>query len=512
MKRESNDCGWDDTVPGPVQVMIDHTMEMLKEKDPVGGQLSVPDERRGSIWCDASNLAIGVSVEIDGQQVEDGCWLRKDDGNHINVTVIPNTVIRGVSCGGKWGLTSVCVIPDSATVNGWVNSIIINSKRPKVCGLEKMLTRRRLRMIAELVELYDLDVKMKLAKSEKNLADTLTRVSKKWLKTRVCATAVVSMHPVQAIRDLHDTNHLGVDRTFYLARRKWGDSVSKKDVEQAVKECQVCRQVDPSPVRWDCGKLAVEETWVRLASDITQYRGTPYMTVVDCGPSRFPLWRQLRNETAEVVVVKELEQIFYERGLPKEFLSDNCPCYRSQVMRKLVEKRGIEHIFSCAYRQQGNGIAERQHRTVKRMMARTGRSAEEMLYWHNFSPKIDGAIPAEEVYKYEGQHKPDVSGNSFLPRSTELNPFKPGDVVYVKPPQARCTTQWQKGKVTSLVSNTAVKVDSISTHISDLRLCNPHSAAERGDTYIEVHEPDTEQQVEDDSLEHDNDELQYAPD
>ena len=180
MKRRSNECDWEEPIPEAVVEMLRETMEKLNANDPVKGIWSVSSGGKGTVWCDASNLAIGVSIEIDGQQVEDGCWLRRDERNHINVAELDG-VIRGISCGVKWKIKDMCVVTDSATVYGWVKSIISNSKRPKVCGLGEMLIRRRLGMIAELIELYELDVQLKLVKSEYNLADKLTRVPKRWL-------------------------------------------------------------------------------------------------------------------------------------------------------------------------------------------------------------------------------------------------------------------------------------------------------------------------------------------
>ena len=90
MKRNTNDCGWDEPIPEPVQEMLRETKNMLAEKDPVCGLWSVCNMERCTIWCDASNLAIGVSVEIDEQQVE--------KGHHINFAEL-DEVIRGISCG-----------------------------------------------------------------------------------------------------------------------------------------------------------------------------------------------------------------------------------------------------------------------------------------------------------------------------------------------------------------------------------------------------------------------------
>jgi hypothetical protein len=476
MKRQASDCDWDEEVPSRVKEMLLETQTMLAKRDPVCGVWSVPCTEEGVIWCDASSLAVGVIVEIGGVMVEDGCWLRKDDGNHINVAEL-EAVVRGLSCGIKWELKSMKVMTDSATVYGWVKSVIKDSKRPKVGGLGELLTRRRLSMIAELIELYDLHVEVVLVKSEANLADALTRVPKKWLKplAQVVSVGCVGGYSIEAVRDLHDTNHLGVERTFYLSRCKWGDAVQKDDVIQAVKECQVCRRVDPAPVRWEHGELSVDEKWFRLASDITHYGGSPYLTLIDCGPSRFSIWRQLTNETTEAVI-KLLGQIFNERGPPKELLTDNGPCYVSERFRGFMAKWNVDHIFSCAYKKQGNGIVERQHRTIKRMVARSGGSVQDMVYWYNFSAKVDGSTPAESIYQYGGQSLPDVTGNSFRrQRDTHLNPFSVGDSVYVKPPGARCTTTWPTGEVTAIISNTAVKVGSTPRHVSDLRLCQHFS-------------------------------------
>jgi len=56
-----------------------------------------------------------MSVEIDGEKVEDESWQRKDDGNQINVTEL-DAVIRGINGVVKWSLTFVTVVTDLATV------------------------------------------------------------------------------------------------------------------------------------------------------------------------------------------------------------------------------------------------------------------------------------------------------------------------------------------------------------------------------------------------------------
>ena len=60
--------------------------------------------------------------------------------------------------------------------------------------------------------------------------------------------------------------------------------------------------------------------------------------------------------------------------------------------------------YRCAYVPSGNGIAERAHRTVKRIAARLGCSIREAVYWHNVSPKDsscdESSAPANQFYNY----------------------------------------------------------------------------------------------------------------
>ena len=50
------------------------------------GYISSSEMAKTLIWCDASSIAIGVALDIDGFRVEDASWLRKsDDTKHINV-------------------------------------------------------------------------------------------------------------------------------------------------------------------------------------------------------------------------------------------------------------------------------------------------------------------------------------------------------------------------------------------------------------------------------------------
>ena len=41
------------------------------------GSWHVPKKDSGVVWCDASSIALGLLLEINGCAVEDAAWLRK---------------------------------------------------------------------------------------------------------------------------------------------------------------------------------------------------------------------------------------------------------------------------------------------------------------------------------------------------------------------------------------------------------------------------------------------------
>ena len=108
-----------------------------------------------------------------------------------------------------------------------------------------MVIRRRLGIIAQLIEEYSMYVSIRLVPSAGNLADTMTRIPRSWI-TKVCATSAVTDDSVRRdIQEIHNKSHFGVDRTLFLVRKCLGHSISRKIVEQVVNSCNTCRMVEP---------------------------------------------------------------------------------------------------------------------------------------------------------------------------------------------------------------------------------------------------------------------------
>ena len=54
--------------------------------------------------------------------------------------------------------------------------------------------------------------------------------------------------------------------------------------------------------------------------DVTHVNGCHYLTLIDCGPIRFAVWRRLPRQDTDSVI-KQLELVFFERGAPVELLT-----------------------------------------------------------------------------------------------------------------------------------------------------------------------------------------------
>ena len=282
--------------------------------------------------------------------------------------------------------------------------------------------------------------------------------------------------------------------------------------------------IDPSSIRWTPGRLDVEETWQRVAVDTTHYGRHLYLSMCDCGPSRFALWYRIRSED-ETTIAHYLETTFCSYGPPAELLLDNSTTFRSALVRKKCEEWNVQLHFRCANRPSGNGIIERNHRTIKRIAARAQITPEKAAFWYNATRGDSGRRPsdllfrhawrlpglpsvhrsptslahesqpdavedhAEEILAFRGgEETEDADVRSVneseaaaeldeeardrqQPDQVNLANIPVGTQVYIRPPNARCTTRWRLGTVTRETDEQGrtIEVDRIPRHVNDVR-------------------------------------------
>ena len=478
--------GWDEYVSASVMNKVTEVSKRLKSgEDPVKGKWLVPQDGMVKIWTDASNLALGVAITVDGVIVEDAAWLRKEnDSSHINLSEL-DAAIKGVNLALKWGFRTFTIMTDSVTVKGWLSSVFKDSHNVKTRALSELLIRRRLDMLRELRVQEQLSVEVALVRSGHNLADGLTRVPKLWsLGASSTGNALIGnlsdLELENVVKDIHNRHHLGVDRTLDLVKEVKKD-VSRSVVSKVISECDECAKICPTATKYPKGHLSSGRIWKCVSSDITHVGNRSYLTLIDTC-SRFCVWRHLANESAQEIC-DHLNSIFSLLGPPELFLSDNGTVYRSAKVRRLMALWEVKQTFSCAHRPQGNGISERNHRTIKTMVARSKNSVSECVYWYNITanqgrsspfslmfhaqPKIPGIRPrrVQDCVQLPDRVVTDVLDND------SRNPFVVGDSVYLRS-DGRCDSEWSgPHRVSLILSPVALELDGdgVSRHVSHIR-------------------------------------------
>ena len=488
MKRRVNSSTstWDEEIyDESLRAMMEDTVRRVKQNDPAKGRWDVVGEEV-TVRVDASSLALGIVIEVDGHVVEDASWLRSEDSSsHINMAEL-DAVIKGVNAALAWKLKTLHVRTDSLTVYHWILNALSGKVRLKTKASSEMLIRRRVDTIKALVDEYGLALDIELVRSECNRADVLTRVSQKWLgksnecdkpTVAVCGGAIESLSDERIARIHEETGHHGIKRTLYFSR-KLSPAVTRKDVRRVVKACQVCQSIDSAPVKWARGELNVDEIWHRVGMDVTHVNGCHYLTLIDCGPTRFAVWRRLQRQDTDSVI-QQLELVFFERGALVELLTDNDPAFRSGAFKQFAERWALRVRFRCAYVASGNGVAERCHRSVKRIAARKHCTIAEAVYWYNVAPKDDigsGTAPANKLYNYEVRLLGIDRVLHSEPGAID-SPYDVGETVWVKPSVNRCHTKYKLGTVTRVVSEQTMEVDGMPRHVRDLRSAVPPDTA-----------------------------------
>ena len=244
-------------------------------------------------------------------------------------------------------------------------------------------------------------------------------------------------------------------------------------------ECVPCGEFAPHPVNPKPGRVEVDEVWGRLACDVTHVGRRAFLSVIDCGPSRYAVWQPLARE-GEDDVIATLERVFRWLGPPPELLSDNALAFRSKKFRLFCKEWGVTQKFRGVNRAEGNAIVERNHGTVKTMFIRTGGKVEDLVHVYNLSPQgKNRTIPAEVLFGRRVQ-------NPYVTRLAEAldngaagpvdnddfeekKVFDVGDRVVVRPKNPRCMERWKPGTVTAINSERNVDVDGLSRHVKDVR-------------------------------------------
>jgi len=98
-------------------------------------------------------------------------------------------------------------------------------------------------------------------------------------------------------------------------------------------------------------------------------KGNKYIIVaIDYG-SKWCICRAIKDYTAQTTANLIAEEIIFKFSVPKQILNDHGTNFQDNLIRRLFKAFKIEKLNSSVYHTEGNGLVERQNRTLKSMLA-----------------------------------------------------------------------------------------------------------------------------------------------
>ena len=231
---------------------------------------------------------------------------------------------------------------------------------------------------------------------------------------------------LDTLHKLHES-HLGITKCRALAQVSvWWPYISQQ-IEDMIKQCQTCSKLR-SEVREPLMPSSVpERPWERVAMDLFELKGKPYIVVVDY-LSRWAEVRQLQAETASATIVA-IKSIFATHGIPDVVVSDNGPNFSSGEFVSFAKNYGFTHITSSPRYPQSNGEAERNVQTVKKLL----KKAEDpymALLMYRATPLHNGLSPAEILMGRKLRTKLPIQPSTLQPQAPDLHTLQQKEKTY----------------------------------------------------------------------------------
>ena len=152
------------------------------------------------------------------------------------------------------------------------------------------------------------------------------------------------------LKQIHDS-HLGLTKCKLHAKQLVYWPGLNNQLEQLVLNCQLCLKYSQSKTKPDTystlGQEALIFAWTKVATELFHFKGNSYLLLVDY-TSWFPIVRKLTSMTARHIA-DHIKQIFAKYGWPDVLVSDNRPCYASEIFKGPKEEYQVNHITSSPH-------------------------------------------------------------------------------------------------------------------------------------------------------------------
>uniref|UniRef100_A0A8C3XFV0 RNA-directed DNA polymerase n=1 Tax=Cyanoderma ruficeps TaxID=181631 RepID=A0A8C3XFV0_9PASS len=145
------------------------------------------------------------------------------------------------------------------------------------------------------------------------------------------------------------------------------------EARDIVESCDDCHTVAaPLPAGVNPRGLKALELWQTDVTQIAEFGRLKYVHVtVDTFSSAMWASSHMGEKTRDVIA--HWRQAFAVLGIPSAVKTDNGPAYASQKVRQFLQLWGVSHQFGIPHSPTGQGIVERAHGTLKRVLQKQKR-------------------------------------------------------------------------------------------------------------------------------------------
>src|SRR6478735_2276225 len=209
------------------------------------------------------------------------------------------------------------------------------------------------------------------------------------------------------------TGHLGIGRTLQRFNRLFYFPNLRKWVQEKISACETCQRVKTVHKTLGHTKLAPSDPPVAPFDTIAMDTfgplphstlGNRYVIVTQCMFSRYVIITPVPENNA-INIIRTLNKIMAEHGVPRAILSDNGQPYASQLLKRWSEHLKIKQKYAPAYHPQSNGLVERFMETSRNMIVAFMNLEQNQYTWD------------EHLHEFQ------LAYNSSVHDSTKLSPF-----------------------------------------------------------------------------------------
>ena len=213
--------------------------------------------------------------------------------------------------------------------------------------------------------------------------------------------------------------HLGITRTNLRAKERFFWRRMDECIRRYIRNCFKCSQIkhDPTITKAPLKSIEVSEPFLFWALDYmgplpeTAQGNRHILVLID----HFTKWCEVfptKDQRASSVASVLVSRVFSRFGPPAVIHSDQGRNFQSNLMHKIYEMMGVKKSRTTAYHPQGDGLVERQNRTLQEILSNFVSENH-----HDWDQWVDQAVFAYNTSAHE---------------STGLSPY---ELVFGHPPR-----------------------------------------------------------------------------